>query len=108
MTSVCDHDEIHRRDALARAELLLQSAVEGLARLDEALAAQEDEVVGVHELAEELIVRVCDRDVQIEEQEERIESTPRTVLSSSSSGRASLSITSCGTEAFHGTRTCSE
>jgi len=26
----------------------------------------------VHELAEELIVRVCDRDVQIEEQEERI------------------------------------
>ena len=29
-------------------------------------------MVGVHELAEELIVRVCDRDVQIEEQEERI------------------------------------
>ena len=65
-------DDIARRDALARAELLLQSAVEGLAVLDRALAAQEDEVVGVHELAEELIVRVCDRDVQIEEQEERI------------------------------------
>ena len=60
-------DDIARRDALARAELLLQSAVEGLAVLDRALAAQEDEVVSVHELAEELIVRVCDRDVQIEE-----------------------------------------
>ena len=32
-------DDIARRDALARAELLLQSAVEGLAVLDRALAA---------------------------------------------------------------------
>ena len=40
--------------------------------------------------------------------EELIESKPRTVLNSSSSGNASFSITSWGTAAFHGTRTESE